>query len=165
MIDKRGTQEHMDMLEDYFRGLASKDREGNMKMASAPDIMDDLNQLSLMLYKKPLKDLTDDEYDRLQEYAEEKLANGGRVKFSEGESYEIKFMKLVSELREAGFSQQEAIEEAKKQLDNNMAYGGRVMKQTGGITETRQLPPNTPCLLYTSPSPRDGLLSRMPSSA
>ena len=24
---------------------------------------------------------------------------------------------------------------------------------------------NTPCLLYTSPSPRDGLLSRMPSSA
>ena len=28
-------------------------------------------------------------------------------------------------------------------------------------------PPNTPntCLLYTSPSPRDGLLSRMPSSA
>ena len=24
---------------------------------------------------------------------------------------------------------------------------------------------NNPCLLYTSPSPRDGLLSRMPSSA
>ena len=29
--------------------------------------------------------------------------------------------------------------------------------------ETRPL--NIPCLLYTSPSPRDGLLSRMPSSA
>ena len=26
-------------------------------------------------------------------------------------------------------------------------------------------PASTPCLLYTSPSPRDGLLSRMPSSA
>ena len=25
--------------------------------------------------------------------------------------------------------------------------------------------PDEPCLLYTSPSPRDGLLSRMPSSA
>ena len=25
--------------------------------------------------------------------------------------------------------------------------------------------PTEPCLLYTSPSPRDGLLSRMPSSA
>jgi hypothetical protein len=68
--------------------------EKEMKIASAPDIMDDLNQLSLMLYKKPLKDLTDDEYDRLQEYAEEKLA-----------------------------------------------MGGRVLKQTGGITEQRTLPP------------------------
>ena len=29
--------------------------------------------------------------------------------------------------------------------------------ETGGLTK--------PCLLYTSPSPRDGLLSRMPSSA
>ena len=29
----------------------------------------------------------------------------------------------------------------------------------------KQLPKNTPCLLYTSPSPRDGLLCRMPSSA
>ena len=27
------------------------------------------------------------------------------------------------------------------------------------------LPPTDNCLLYTSPSPRDGLLSRMPSSA
>ena len=27
------------------------------------------------------------------------------------------------------------------------------------------LPWGSPCLLYTSPSPRDGLLSRMPSSA
>ena len=28
-----------------------------------------------------------------------------------------------------------------------------------------KLPVFQPCLLYTSPSPRDGLLSRMPSSA
>ena len=33
-------------------------------------------------------------------------------------------------------------------------------------TETNSLyPADTSCLLYTSPSPRDGLLSRMPSSA
>jgi len=30
---------------------------------------------------------------------------------------------------------------------------------------TADLPDGTGCLLYTSPSPRDGLLSRMPSSA
>ena len=29
----------------------------------------------------------------------------------------------------------------------------------------KKLPTDNPCLLYTSPSPRDGLLSRMPSSA
>ena len=31
--------------------------------------------------------------------------------------------------------------------------------------EVRSYRPSTGCLLYTSPSPRDGLLSRMPSSA
>ena len=30
---------------------------------------------------------------------------------------------------------------------------------------TEKIAPETVCLLYTSPSPRDGLLSRMPSSA
>jgi len=39
MIEKRGTQEYMDMLEEYFKGLASKDKQGIM-MASAPDTMD-----------------------------------------------------------------------------------------------------------------------------
>ena len=36
-----------------------------------------------------------------------------------------------------------------------------------GITECRAVTPyyNKPCLLYTSPSPRDATLSRMPSSA
>ena len=34
----------------------------------------------------------------------------------------------------------------------------------GGSTRGTRLEPHT-CLLYTSPSPRDGLLSRMPSSA
>ena len=40
-----------------------------------------------------------------------------------------------------------------------------------GLTPFVRVPANTPewisraCLLYTSPSPRDGLLSRMPSSA
>ena len=33
------------------------------------------------------------------------------------------------------------------------------------IERRGQRPPVTCCLLYTSPSPRDGILSRMPSSA
>ena len=42
------------------------------------------------------------------------------------------------------------------------------MIQDGELNEGMNLPDNHPamaCLLYTSPSPRDGLLSRMPSSA
>ena len=54
---------------------------------------------------------------------------------------EQKFMELVSELMEQGFSQQEAIEEARERLSKDMAMGGRVSKQTGGITEQRTLPP------------------------
>ena len=33
------------------------------------------------------------------------------------------------------------------------------------LAQAVQLPQLSVCLLYTSPSPRDGLLSRMPSSA
>ena len=33
------------------------------------------------------------------------------------------------------------------------------------LIENHAIGLNFPCLLYTSPSPRDGLLSRMPSSA
>ena len=35
----------------------------------------------------------------------------------------------------------------------------------GKVVSVSWLPDSNSCLLYTSPSPRDGLLSRMPSSA
>ena len=43
----------------------------------------------------------------------------------------------------------------------------KITKGTDGkpIVEINGLSPDMDCLLYTSPSPRDGLLSRMPSSA
>ena len=45
---------------------------------------------------------------------------------------EKKFMELVEKLREQGFSQQEAIEEARRILEEkNMAKGGRVDKPLG----------------------------------
>ena len=42
---------------------------------------------------------------------------------------------------------------------------GKTAKQAFDILETQPGAGIRPCLLYTSPSPRDGLLSRMPSSA
>ena len=42
-------------------------------------------------------------------------------------------------------------------------YANEMTDFEGVVTEVHALFPH--CLLYTSPSPRDGLLSRMPSSA
>ena len=132
-----------------------------MKIASAPDMMDDLNQLSLMLFKKPLKDLTDDEYDRLQEYAEEKLAMGGRAgfadgtdnKFSGGENNRVRELLLKEETEGLSEDEKEELRQLIKTISAQgpmssdqegimMAKkGGRVGLQTGGITEQRVLPP------------------------
>ena len=83
MKEKRGTDEYNEMLEDYFRGLASKDKEGIM-MASAPNTMDSLNDLSQMLFNKNLDQLTDEEYDALQDAARDNLAAGGRANLALG---------------------------------------------------------------------------------
>ena len=54
-------------------------------------------------------------------------------------------------------------------LSSGNAYGGTVTNPDPLVTEQDQSKYSFPlvntCLLYTSPSPRDGLLSRMPSSA
>ena len=44
-------------------------------------------------------------------------------------------------------------------------YPERRFYEEGVMALAEYFDRNTPCLLYTSPSPRDGLLSRMPSSA
>ena len=69
----------------------------------------------------------------------------------------------------------EVLLEARKQavemgkLNNSITKGqGNVAGFVGELVTAELLngtQKNTSCLLYTSPSPRDGLLSRMPSSA
>ena len=77
---------------------------------------------------------------RVREYignpGKPKMAMGGRMKYANGsEDYEDRFMKLVGELMEAGFSQQEAIEEARERLSKNMAMGGRMKYAMGDSAE------------------------------
>ena len=50
------------------------------------------------------------------------------------------------------------VEELANRKENQAAYDDL-------IAFCRKMQPDYICLLYTSPSPRDGLLSRMPSSA
>ena len=67
-------------------------------------------------------------------------------------------------------------ENVKKRRDALVAYATAKAQANGGLFEDSGGPYNDAaisainghtdhCLLYTSPSPRDGLLSRMPSSA
>ena len=48
--------------------------------------------------------------------------------------------------------------------NKTVTNAGNKFKESASKTKTSARKTNT-CLLYTSPSPRDGLLSRMPSSA
>ena len=76
----------------------------------------------------------------------------------------------------------EKLEKIISQSQNIVFFGGAGVSTESGIPDFRSVdglyhqkydyPPETilshtfwDCLLYTSPSPRDGLLSRMPSSA
>jgi hypothetical protein len=54
------------------------------KFSSAPDTMDSLNDLSQMLFGKNLDQLTDEEYDALQDAARDTLAAGGRAQYGLG---------------------------------------------------------------------------------
>ena len=51
----------------------------NIKMASDPSPMDELDSLSLMLFKKPLSELTDDEYEDLKDFASQQALKPGLI--------------------------------------------------------------------------------------
>jgi hypothetical protein len=106
-VYSKAIRELNDMLADKADMMRKGEADGGIiragfangtMMASAPDIQDELNELSLKLFNKPIKLLTPEEMDMLSDEAERL-----RSKF--------------------------------------MADGGRVLKQTGGITESRVLPP------------------------
>ena len=52
-----------------------------------------------------------------------------------------------------------------EKLDETLSLDGFLWKLMLSLLETRQSGDCAPCLLYTSPSPRDASKSRMPSSA
>ena len=120
-------------------------------MASAPDAMDERNQvmesIAMKQFGKPLNELSDDEIIQIEMMIDEMVKRKDQPKkmASMDDDYEQEFMKLVGEFMEQGFSQQEAIEAAKDEIERQrtkfMATGGRVGLQTGGITESRTLPP------------------------
>jgi len=87
MREKRGTEEYMDMLEDYFRGLASKDDDKGIMMAGS--LGDEKDDISKEIFGKPVKDLNPDELQELMEELERlrnkfRAAKGGRANLALG---------------------------------------------------------------------------------
>jgi hypothetical protein len=138
------TPEEMDMLNDEADRLMQK-------FSSAPDAMDERNQvmenIAMQEFGKPLNQLSEDEIIQIEMMIDEmvKRKDQPRKMASMDDDYEQEFMKLVEEFMMNGFSQQEAIEAAKDEIERQrtkfMATGGRVGYQTGGVTESRTLPP------------------------
>jgi hypothetical protein len=110
----------------------------------------------------PYKDLTKNDAKRIMDAVDDKLKNidmdpedmyadGGRIGLKDGEGImkmasmeenEREFMRLVEEFMEQGFSQQEAIEEAKDTLERkSIATGGRAgFKDGEGIMQMASAP-------------------------
>jgi hypothetical protein len=96
----------------------------------AVDIADDMGydyfdvspKLRAKIYKIAMDDFSDMMADKADMMRKNEAA-GGMMRANYAKD---KFMELVERLREQGFSQQEAIEEARERLSKNMAYGGRI---------------------------------------
>ena len=93
-------------------------------------------------YSKTNPDASADEVNEFVETNVSEYAAGGRVGFNEGtnmkmasmDENERELMRLVEEFMERGFSQQEAIEEAKDTLERkSIAIGGRVGLMGGAM--------------------------------
>ena len=105
-------------------------------MASEPDPMDERNQvmesIAIKKFGKSLNELSDDEIIQIEMMIDEMAQTGNQPgkMASMDDDYEQEFMRLVGEFMENGFSQQEAIEAAKDELERLrskfMANGGRV---------------------------------------
>ena len=120
---------------DQIMGQA--DIEENTMMASAPSLEDSLNEKSLMMFRKPYYELTEEEVELLNE-----MATGGRVGFTKGgdvmrgvnrgidplESLDIlREFKRIKEKHDLEMSFDDY-------LDGEMfAKGGRVNYASGGI--------------------------------
>ena len=99
----------------------------------AADIADDMGydyfnlspKMQAKIYKIAMDDFSDMMADKADMMRKNEAA-GGMMRANYANGSEDEFMELVQRLREQGFSQQEAIEEARERLSKNMAYGGRI---------------------------------------
>ena len=135
------------------------------------------NELSDLLFKKDKKEKIDlDNFDTVVKKDVKKIVKKdidiGVDFISDGEMSKISYATYVKD-RIDGFSG-ESERKAPRDLDDFPTFKERIARTGGTPTYTRPCCTHElkikdtlslTCLLYTSPSPRDATLSRMPSSA
>jgi len=135
-----------EMIETYAKaangGRIGFDNGGIM-MASAPSLEDSRNEMSLMLFGKPLHELTDEELEILNESSKRKPMDKLNIKMAGGIEMDANneiMESIIDDLMEANpsLSIEEAIEEAKKifdQMASKPMNRPRVMAQEGGLMD------------------------------
>ena len=117
-----------------------------MDQEEIAEIENDPEKLRIYLKDYYSKTNPDKSAAEIEEFVRINSATGGRIGFANGknmkmasmEENEIEFMRLVEEFMEQGFSQQEAIDSARDELERkSIAIGGRVGLE-GGANEDFQ---------------------------
>ena len=98
---------------------------------------------------------------RYQQHFKAIRGGDGKGKNKTGKSGDNLYLKVPIGTQVFEEDNKTLIYDFKNQYDEFVAANGG----KGGIGNTKFKSSTNSCLLYTSPSPRDGLLSRMPSSA
>jgi len=113
---------------------------GGMDQEEITEIKNDPEKLRMYLKDYYSKTNPDASGAEIEEFVRINSAVGGRVGFADGKNMKMasmdenekELMRLVEEFMERGFSQQEAIEEAKDTLERkSIAIGGRVGLESG----------------------------------
>ena len=111
-----------------------------MDQEEIAEIENDPEKLRIYLKDYYSKTNPDKSAAEIEEFVRINSATGGRIGFANGknmkmasmEENEIEFMRLVEEFMEQGFSQQEAIDSARDELERkSIAIGGRVGLKSG----------------------------------
>ena len=106
---------------------------------------------------RPIEDRVPPRDDAVQEDSGEVLAEDADVdEDSEASGYSDRVQKRIKKLKYEFHEERRAKEQADRERLEAVDFAQRVFQENQNLRT---------CLLYTSPSPRDGLLSRMPSSA
>ena len=153
----------------YYAAVVAMDADGSCIMPTANDVED-----KVIGYQSPynrLKKVTGLKWD---ENTKTKAIWDAKDNFTENDQYTINLYKVTGKgekaedfhfIKSFQVSGKVHASDFRNAFAAETDYAFTVTANVGLPYQSKYGMIDSPCLLYTSPSPRDGLLSRMPSSA